>query len=142
MTYKLARRSVPTDRKRMSAGCCAYRPNHITALLSVIIQTLTRRVGSGDQLQQRGSDIHFDVVSNPEFLKEGAAVNDFMKPDRIVVGTDDEYAIEGAVKHVYDITSCVFQCACTVFGGRKYTCNSRPLGTLINADELYDVGTN
>jgi UDPglucose 6-dehydrogenase len=44
------------------------------------------------ELKQRGADVAFSVVSNPEFLKEGAAVEDFMRPDRIVVGSDDERA--------------------------------------------------
>jgi len=51
-------------------------------------------------LKKRGVDIAFDVASNPEFLKEGAAINDFLKPDRIVIGTDSERA-EKLMKRLY-----------------------------------------
>ncbi len=44
------------------------------------------------ELKKRNADIHFDVASNPEFLKEGAAIDDFMRPDRIVVGVESEDA--------------------------------------------------
>ena len=51
-------------------------------------------------LAKRNVDIEFDVASNPEFLKEGAAINDFLKPDRIVIGTDSEKA-EKLMRRLY-----------------------------------------
>lgn len=53
-----------------------------------------------DELRQRTASIEFSVVSNPEFLKEGAAIDDFMRPDRIVVGTEDSRA-EQIMRSIY-----------------------------------------
>ena len=50
------------------------------------------RKAISEELQKRNLSVPFDVASNPEFLKEGAAINDFMRPDRIVVGVDSEKA--------------------------------------------------
>ncbi len=62
---------------------------------TVPVGTATRvRQAIETRLAERGADVPFSVVSNPEFLKEGAAVSDFMKPDRIIVGADDDRAIE------------------------------------------------
>ena len=68
----------------------------------VIVDKSTVPVGTADkvkaavqaELHRREIDLPFHVVSNPEFLKEGAAIDDFMRPDRIVVGTDNEQAAE------------------------------------------------
>jgi UDPglucose 6-dehydrogenase len=52
------------------------------------------RAAIGAELARRGVSVDFSVVSNPEFLKEGAAVEDFMRPDRVIVGADDARAVE------------------------------------------------
>ena len=74
----------------------------------IIVDKSTVPVGTADKVRQttldeltrRGLDLEFDVVSNPEFLKEGAAINDFMKPDRIIIGTDNPRTTE-LLKEMY-----------------------------------------
>ena len=73
---------------------------------SVLVTKSTVPVGTAkkvkrvieEELQKRGVDIPFDVVSNPEFLKEGVAIKDFMSPDRVVAGVESEKAKEIMVK--------------------------------------------
>ncbi|HEX7375219.1 MAG TPA: UDP-glucose/GDP-mannose dehydrogenase family protein, partial [Steroidobacteraceae bacterium] len=75
----------------------------------VVVDKSTVPVGTADKvrerieqtLDERGVKVEFDVVSNPEFLKEGAAIADFMKPDRVVVGTDNPRTAE-LLKTLYD----------------------------------------
>ena len=50
-----------------------------------------------EELEKRGVDIPFDVASNPEFLKEGAAIKDFMSPDRVVVGVESENSCQSSI---------------------------------------------
>ena len=70
---------------------------HMTSY-RVVVDKSTVPVGTADkvgsaiaeELARRGADLPFAVVSNPEFLKEGAAIDDFMRPDLIVIGADDD----------------------------------------------------
>ena len=74
----------------------------------IVVDKSTVPIGTADkvkatiqkELDKRGSDLEFDVVSNPEFLKEGAAIADFMKPDRVVIGADSEIAFK-KMKQLY-----------------------------------------
>ena len=75
---------------------------------SVVVDKSTVPVGTADkvrdanreELAKRGASVEFDVVSNPEFLKEGDAVNDFMRPDRVVIGAESERAA-GVLRDLY-----------------------------------------
>ena len=74
----------------------------------IVVDKSTVPIGTADkvkstiqkELDSRSSGLQFDIVSNPEFLKEGVAVADFMKPDRVIVGSDSEYAIN-KMKQLY-----------------------------------------
>ena len=74
----------------------------------IVVDKSTVPIGTADkvkatiqkELDARDSNLEFEVVSNPEFLKEGAAIADFMKPDRVVIGADSEFAFK-KMKEVY-----------------------------------------
>ena len=77
---------------------------HLMDGFTVIVTKSTVPVGTGDEIEaivrKARPDAQFAVVSNPEFLREGAAIEDFKRPDRVVVGTDDERA-RGVMNELY-----------------------------------------
>ena len=76
----------------------------------VIVNKSTVPIGTGqrvkklvrDVLDRRGHELEFDVVSNPEFLREGSAIRDFMHPDRVVVGSENERA-RNVIRDIYNV---------------------------------------
>ncbi|KAF0220775.1 MAG: UDPglucose [Rhodospirillaceae bacterium] len=73
---------------------------------TVVVTKSTVPVGTGDEVEsiirKRRPDAQFDVVSNPEFLREGSAINDFMRPDRVVIGTESDKA-RAVMKQLYRV---------------------------------------
>jgi UDPglucose 6-dehydrogenase len=71
---------------------------------TVVVTKSTVPVGTGDEVEriirESGTEVRFAVVSNPEFLREGAAIGDFKRPDRIVIGAEEEWA-RGVMQDVY-----------------------------------------
>ena len=75
---------------------------------SIVITKSTVPVGTADrirglikaEIEKRGVSVDYDVVSNPEFLKEGAAISDFMQPERVIIGCDTERA-EAELRKLY-----------------------------------------
>lgn len=86
----------------------------------VVVNKSTVPVGTGDDVERilrcTNTKFHFSVVSNPEFLREGAAIEDFLRPDRIVIGAEDEWA-KSVVTDIYGVEG--FKDAPVLFTSRR-----------------------
>jgi UDPglucose 6-dehydrogenase len=113
---------------------------------TVVVTKSTVPVGTGDEVERviraRRPDAEFDVVSNPEFLREGSAISDFMRPDRVVIGTDSERA-RAVMKQLYRVLYLIE--APIVFTARrtseliKYAGNSFLATKITFINELADL---
>lgn len=89
---------------------CAKDIGQNISKYAIVVNKSTVPVGTGDlveetienELMGRKINVEFDVVSNPEFLREGKAVNDCLRPDRVVIGTESKKAL-GIMKKIYDV---------------------------------------
>lgn len=86
----------------------------------VVVNKSTVPIGTGDEVERilrcTNPDFHFSVVSNPEFLREGAAIEDFLRPDRIVIGAEDEWS-KTVVADIYGVEG--FKNAPVLFTSRR-----------------------
>ena len=113
---------------------------------TVVVTKSTVPVGTGDEVERTirdaRPDADFDVVSNPEFLREGSAINDFMRPDRVVIGTDSERARE-VMRQLYRVLYLIE--TPIVFTGRrtseliKYAANTFLATKITFINEIADL---
>jgi len=104
----------------------------VIADYKIIVTKSTVAVGNGDQICERllGRGVArelFDIVSNPEFLREGSAVNDFMRPDRVILGTNSAKALEimkGIYRSLYLIETPIVATDVRTAEMIKYACNA------------------
>jgi len=113
---------------------------------TVVVNKSTVPVGTGDEVEQvireTRPDADFDVVSNPEFLREGSAIGDFMRPDRVVIGTDSERAKEvmrRLYRVLYLIETPILFTARTTAELIKYAANAFLATKITFINELADV---
>ena len=113
---------------------------------TVVVTKSTVPVGTGDEVEQiirqTRPDADFDVVSNPEFLREGSAISDFMRPDRVVIGTDSERAQEvmrRLYRVLYLIETPILFTARTTAELIKYAANAFLATKITFINELADI---
>ncbi len=113
---------------------------------TVVVTKSTVPVGTGDEVEEiirkTRPDADFDVVSNPEFLREGSAISDFMRPDRVVIGTDSERAREvmrRLYRVLYLIQTPILFTARTTAELIKYAANAFLATKITFINELADL---
>lgn len=113
---------------------------------TAIVTKSTVPVGTGREVarivRERRSDAEFDIVSNPEFLREGAAIGDFMRPDRVVIGTDSERArdiMRSLYRPLYLIETPILFMSLETAELTKYAANSFLATKITFINEIADL---